>query len=286
MIRLCTDSAVPTLKSLVDSIKAQLPMPVPALQIPAILELPVPIYAGLSCYELELQQIIQALQSFQLSTTLLNIVKPLVAVVGGAIEDLLPKIPGLPFHLLDLIEMDGAALYAAVKQAIEEQQEALLALLPLPLFEGLSIPSIEIHTIVKMLKSYCMTLVLNLITGLVSKVTSILKITNSLALLNIPSLSEIKALILAAFPEYASWSELIRSGIEVADLFAALHLPVLPVLPIPLMSGFRSPEIEFNELLNVFYTEFIASQIAVVVEFVENTLGLLGFDFPTFCITL
>lgn len=286
MIHLCTNTPVPTLKGLIDSIKAQLPMPLPAFNIPAILGLPVPIYAGLSCYELEFQQIVQALQSFQLSTTLLNVVKPLLAVVGGAIEDLLPQIPGLPFNLLDLIEMDSAALYAAVKQAIEEQSEALLALLPLPLFDGLSIPSIEIHTIVKMLKSYCMTLVLNLITDLVSQVTDILELANSLALLQIPSLTEIKALILAAFPEYESWAALMRSGIDAADLFAALHLPVLPVLPTPLLSAFKSPEIEFNELLSVFYTEFIASQIAIVVDFVQSTLGMLGFDFPTFCITL
>lgn len=286
MIQLCTNTPIPTCHSLIESIRAQLPTQIPQFEIPDILGLPVPIYPDLSSFELEFQQIIQALQSFQLSTTLLNVVKPLVAFLGGALNDLLPKIPGLPFNLLDLVELDADVIYTAIKQAIEDQATDFLALLPLPLFDGLSIPSIEIHNIVKMIKSYAMTLVLDLVNDLVSQVTDILQISNGLALLQIPSLSQIKDLILAAFPDYANIRDLLQSGIDIKSLFSALNLPIIPVLPDPFLMGIKSPEIEFNELLTIFYTEFIASQISVVVDFVSDALGILGFEFPTICIML
>lgn len=286
MIQVCANTPIPTFQGLIDSIRAQLPSQLPQFEIPDILGLPVPIYPDLSVFELEFQQIIQALQSLQLSSTLLNVVKPLVEFLGGSLNDLLPKIPGLPFSLFDLVELDADVIYTAIRQAIENQTSEFLALLPLPLFDGLSIPSIETHNIVKMIKSYAMTLVLDLATDLVSQVTDILQISNGLALLQIPSLSQIKDLILAAFPEYGTIRDLLQSGIDIKSIFLALNLPIIPVLPDTLLTGIKSPEIEFNELLTIFYTEFIASQISVLVDFVNNALGIIGFEFPTICIIL
>ena len=108
-IQLCTNTPIPTFnqlyQSLLDAI-ANLPNPIESLSIPNIPPLRNPIFDGKRLLSLELSQIVQALQTWQLNLTIKAILDPLVAIIGGGIDDLLPKIPHLDLGLLDILSMN------------------------------------------------------------------------------------------------------------------------------------------------------------------------------------
>lgn len=286
-IQICTNTAVPTYNQLMDAIQAHLP--IVQINVPDILGLLNPIYDRFSNFSLEISQILQELQSFQLMNTLKAMIDPMLSVVGVAIDEFLPKLPVLDLTLVDLLTMSPVAIYQKVKDAIAEYGiEAFEAILPIPIFLTMSIPAIEIVTIVKMLKQYYLSMLVTKVEELVNQVTSILQIPGMPALPAIPTLADIKALALGLFPEATQLIDILKSGVSVASLFSMITIPGIPALslPDPLFPQLSSFDIEINEALVMLRAHMNTVTISSLVDFVEDKLSVLNIDFPTFCINI
>lgn len=285
-ITLCADSPIPTFNALYDALLASLPAELPSFNVPSLLALLNPIYDGFAHLPLELSQLIQELQNVQLNTTLMALIEPLVSFLGGALEDLLPKIPHTDLTLLDILSSQTDAIYTAVKVALE--QGFTFPFVPNPIFGSISIPAIEAVNTVKMVLRGYQTLLVTLLTDLIEQVTELLLLEGLPALPTIPSLSEVKALILAAFPNFDDIEAIFLSGVDISALFATLSLAAgLPplILPQPLFDGLSNFDIEFNEALSIFYSHAITAVMSVIVDFVQNILSMLSFNFPLLCIS-
>lgn len=287
MLTLCASSPLPTFQSLYDSVVSSLTFPPIAITIPSLPSLKVPIYAGFSNTNLEIVQLIQELQSFQLQTTLMALIQPLVDFLGGAVEDFLPKIPHTDLTLIDLLACNPSHIYDVIAAAIAEHGLGIFPFVPNPMFGSFLIPAIEAVNVVKMIVRGYYIAVLNVITSLISSVTDILVVAGLPTIPTIPTLSDITDALLAAFPQFNSLSELIQSGISVDAIFGTLSFSgFLPlVIPSPLIPNFSSFEMEFQEGLSILYGDFLTAPLAIIVDFVQDTLGALGFDFPTLCIS-
>lgn len=287
MITLCATSPLPTFKSLYDAVTEHLTFPPVSIVIPTLPTLKMPIYEGFSNTNMEIVQLIQGLQDFQLQTTLMALIQPLVSFVGGALEDFLPKIPHTNLTLVDLLAANPSVIYQEIMAAIAIYGVNIFPFVPNPMFSNLSLPSIEIVNIVKMVVRGYYVALLNTITSLISQVTDILQISNLGAIPTIPTLSEMLSTLLLAFPEFANINQLIQSGLSIDVLFAALSFNGFPplVLPVPLIPSFSSYEIEFQEALSIIYGDFLTIPLAIIVDFVQNALSMLGFSFPTLCIS-
>lgn len=286
-IQVCTNTAVPTYNQLLEAIQAHLP--IVQINVPDILGLLNPIYDRFSDFSLEISQILQELQSFQLMNTLKAMIDPMLSVVGLAVDEFLPKLPGLGLTLVDLLTMSPATIYQKVRDAIAEYGiEAFEAILPVPIFLTMSIPAIEIVTIVKMLKQYYITMVVTKVEVLVNQVTSILQIPGMPALPSIPTLADIKALAFGLFPDAEQLIDILKTGISVSSLFSMFSLPGIPVLnlPEPLFPKLSSFDIEINEALVMLRAHMNTVAITSLVSFVEEKLSILNIEFPTFCINI
>jgi len=287
MINLCAPSPLPTFQSLYDPVVSHLTFPPIAITIPTLPSLKEPIYSGFSNTNLEIVQLVQELQNFQLQTTLMALIQPLVSFLGGALEDFLPKIPHTDLTLIDLLACNPNQIYDAIEVAIDEHGLSAFPFVPNPMFGSFSAPAIEAVNVVKMIVRGYYVAILNVITTLISSVTDILEVAGLPTIPTIPTLSDITDALLAAFPQFNSLSELIQSGISVDDIFGALSFGGFPplVIPSPLIPNFSSFEMEFQEGLSILYGDFLTVPLAIIVDFVQDTLGALGFDFTTLCIS-
>lgn len=282
----CATSPVPTFNSLYQAIVNSLTFPPIQFNIPSLPTIPNPIYAGFNCANLEMIQLVQGLQQLQLMATLTAGLQPLISFLGGAIEDLLPKISGTDLNLISLLTMDASQIYAAIAQALANG--ITFPFVPKPLFNRLTIPAVEsVATVKAVVNGYFMQ-VMDLLTDLIGQITDQLELPVLPTLPQIPTLSEIQQALLAAFPEFDTLQALIQSGISVSQLFSALLFVGFPplTLPDPLIPSFSSFEIEFQEAITILHMELLSKPLTIIVDFLQNTLGQLGFEFPLLCVLI
>lgn len=284
-ITLCCDVPVPTFSALYQSLMDSLPDEIPELEIPSLPGLRNPIYDGFSHLGLELSQLVQELQQYQLSLTIFNVFKPLADFLGGALEDLLPKIPGTDLTLLDIIAMDTDRIYSAIQAAIDEGFK--FPMLPDPIFPDLSIPALDtVATVKAVLRDYPADL-LKKIKQLIDLVTGTLSISAVLEIPPLPTREDIIQAALLVFPDAENLVDLLSDDFGVQELFAAFTVPGFPplVLPNPLVIGFSSFSAELEEAMSIFQADALGALLQPIVDFCEDTLGALGFEFPKICIT-
>lgn len=283
-IRLCTDTPLPTFQALKESLAASIADGIPELTIPSLPGLLSPIYEGFSQIDLELSQLVQELQAFQINLTMFNIFKPLSEFLGGALEDILPKIPGTDLTLLDIINGDSAKVYQAVKQAIADGIE--LPMIPSPIFGDISIPGLEtVATVKALLRGYPPLLVAK-IKELIAQVTDQLEIPGLPEIPELPTRETIEAALLELFPEAERLADMLNDDFSVSALFSGLILPGIPplILPEPLVNGFSSFSVDFEEAMAIYMTNAASALIGPIVDFCNDALSSLGFEFPTICI--
>lgn len=284
-ITLCCDVPVPTFTALYQSLMKGISGDIPELTIPKLPGLRSPIFDGFSHPGLELSNLVQELQQFQLSLTLFNVFKPLADFLGGALEDLLPKIPGTDLTLLDIIAMDSSRIYAAVQAAIDDGFKFLM--LPNPIFPDLSIPALEtVATVKAIIRSYP-AMVVTKIKELVGLVTDALELPGLPSIPELPTRDAIVKAALEAFPEVEQIIDLLSDDFSVSDLFSAFALPGFPplILPKPLIPGMSAFSLEIEEAMSIFQADALGALVQPIVDFCEDTLGALGFEFPKICIT-
>lgn len=284
-ITLCCDSPLPTFSSLHASLMESLEgHGIPELTIPKLPGIRNPIYNGFSHPVLELSQLVQELQHYQVSLTMLNIFKPIADFLGGALEELLPKVPGTDLTLLDIIAMKTDRIYDAIQQAIENGFK--FPMLPDPIFPDLSIPALDtVATVKAVLRDYPASL-LKKIKQLIDIVTGQLALSAIFTIPPLPTRQDVELAILAAFPTFDRPLDILTEEFSVSKLFMAFTVPGFPplILPEPLVTGFSSFSLELDEAISIFQADALSSLLQPVIDFCQDTLGQLGFEFPTICI--
>lgn len=264
-MQICAISPLPTFESLWSSI-SDVDMD---FTIPSLPGIRTPIYDGYSNLKIELSQIIQELQQMQTLTTLSACLEPLASFLGGAIDDFMPKIPGTNISFTQILGGDPAALYAAIKQAILNGVH--FPFVPTPMFQKLSIPEIEVAETVKAVMKGYMQSAISVITDLISQVV------DQLELPGLPSLPVIPT-DLASLKQYV----LDTSGLpSLTDALAAGRFPVAQ-----LFARISNPEIEIQNQLSIYMNNLLMLPLQIIVDFINDTLSMLGATFPLICITL
>lgn len=313
-----------------------------SFQFPNIPGLPLPIFPDFSNYAMEISEMIESIQQFQLMTTIKAMAEPLVAIIGGQLKELLPKDPIFGLDILDIMDMSGGDLYQMVYskfqdlknqainladamieaaeavgeeaiaaaqekvsqiQAMYDQAKALVEgfmdklsmILPMPIFPDISALQMEAMEIVKAIKSFLLNGAVELVLGFINRVCGILELKTFLDMfpVKIPTIAEIKQMLwdtaLSMLPDSLPFADdiammkaLLENGISLDMLLAQLSIPGFPsiVLPNPLLPSFSSLAIEIQKACQILISDFIASMMKKLVDFVKSTLGMLGIQFP------
>lgn len=295
MINICIDSPVPNLVDLkrdflnqLESIKDSVPNfqdfieKLSGISLPNLLGLPDPLFLGYSNIIQELMEVIDAIKYQADTLTMMNIFKPLASVIGGALKDIIPKIPTLNFSIIDIVSGNIQGLYDAILSALK--QGVKLPYLPTNLFESFSNYTKEALLSLKIILVGYKGLLLDTMQGMIKKAMSILEISGSLPTLpKIPSIEELKQMVLAAFPDYESWYELI-TNVDVNKIISIFGLGAFLLPEINFIPNFSNIEKYLMESLNQISDHYSTLGLTMLVDFVESTLGMLGFSFPLFCI--
>ena len=294
---ICTNSPLPSIDSIVAGLKSKLTYPpvLPSLpKLPVLPSLPNPIYGSINKPNMELINIANELQSFQMQTTMMNMIKPMVSLLGISLDGFLPKIPGLGINLTTLLSMGSAqALFAAIKGAM--QRGFQFPGVPSPIFPTLKIPDMEVFHTMQLVVSNYMQTVTTAIIGLIGSVTRKLKIPDMPAMPSIPSPNDVIAL--ATQKMEAAKNAAIAKGLALSSinlnlpaLFASISfpgLPAMPVLPNPLVPHFSIPHVEFVQMLTSLMNSLTTGVLVPIMNFINNTLKrFIGFTFPTICIPI
>lgn len=302
MITICTNTPIPDLEDLreqvnksisdlveqfpnftdlLNQLKSLALEPVAAL-LPTIRNI---IYEGYSNITQEINEIIEGIKHYQDIISMGSIFSALASVIGGAIDDLVPKIPILDIPFTELLAMNADAIYEAVKQALLSGVQ--FPFIPLPIFEGFTNLTKELVHIVKSVIINYKNILIQAMQDMIKKVLDILEIAASIpALLTVPTAQEIIDLILSFFPDYKSIYEVIKNtGKSIYELLQMTGLPV-PNIKEVFINFYSNIAEEFSSRINQVI-DFISSlNIKTLIDFINNTLGQLGIEFPTFCFTL
>lgn len=297
MFEIVIDSPVPDLKGLREdfsrqlvSMKSEFPDTqdfvdaLGGIQIPNLLGLPKEIFSKYSNTVQEVMEIIDAIKYQADTLTMMNVFQPLVSVLGGSLESLLPKIPVLGISLIDIVGGRVQGLYDAVKLALQEGVK--LPFVPLKIFEGFSNFEKEALIALKMILVGYKEMLLNTMQSMISSAMSILKISGTLPILpEIPSIDQLKSLALNSFPEYDTWYNLVRN-LDPTSILSAIGFGMFVIPEINFLPNYSNYEQYLMESLNQIKDAISSIALRLLVNFVENTLGMLGFKFPTITIRI
>lgn len=302
MITICTNTPIPDLEDLreqvnksisdlveqfpnftdlLNQLKSLALEPVAAL-LPTIRNI---IYEGYSNITQEINEIIEGIKHYQDIISMGNIFSALAGVIGGAIDDLVPRIPILDIPFTEILTMNADTVYEAVKQALINGIQ--FPFIPLPIFEGFTNLAKELVHLVKSVIINYKNILIQTMQDMIKKVLDILEITASIpALLTVPTAQEIIDLILSFFPDYKSIYEVIKNtGKSIYELLQMTGLPI-PNMKDVFINFYSNISEEISSRINQVI-DFISSlNIKTLIDFIKNTLGQLGIEFPTFCFTL
>ena len=291
MFEIVIDSPVPDLKGLREdfsrqlvSMKSEFPDiqdfvdALGGIQIPNLLGLPKEIFSKYSNTVQEIMEIIDAIKYQADTLTMMNIFQPLASVIGGSLEDLLPKIPVLDISILDIVGGRIDALYGAVKAAMEKGLQ--LPFVPSKIFESFSNFEKEALVSLKMILVGYKELLINTMQSMISSAMSILEISGVIPVIPvIPSIEQLKNLVSSAFPEYESWYSLI-TNVDISQVLGVIGFSGFVIPEFDFIPNYSNYEQYFMETLNQIKDGITSMGLRVLVDFVESTLGKLGFSFP------
>jgi len=121
-------------------------------------------------------------------------------------------------------------------------------------------------------------ILLTVVTDLINKITDILELP-SLVIPTFPTLDDILALLPTAGSAESSYSLDDLLGLSIPGFSFKLELPS------PLVPNINIPAYDFLQGLRNLYSGLTTEVVAIVVDFVEDTLPL-NFSFPTFCLPI
>lgn len=293
MFYIYIDSPVPNLKTIKEDFLSQLNdvqdsalnfhefiESVIDIPIPALLGLPDPIFSGYSNILQELMEIIDAIKYQADTLTMMNIFKPLASLIGISLYDILPKIPVLGFSVIDILNGDIQPLYNAVINCLKNGIK--LPFLPTEMFENYSNFTKESLLALKMILVGYKEILIASMQDMIKDAMKILDISGAIpALPKVPTIDGLKQAVLDVFPEYNSWYEII-SNEDISKVIGVFGLDLF-ILPENLfIPNFSNYEQYLMECFNKIKDYYISMGLTLLVDFVESTLGVLDFVFPSF----
>jgi hypothetical protein len=285
-MRLCATIPIPDFNTLYNAALPAFKIP---FTVPTLPSLPNPIYGNLKIPNVELLQIIQELQSYQFMTTFMSFLTPLTSFLGLSLDAILPKIPGTDLTLLDLMALIPNKISTAIQQALAHFGPGIFPALPVPLYYAVNIPSIQVTTAVKMaIKGYMNTLIL-LVESLINKVIGKLHLPGLPTIPVVPTMDVIMGMILGSIPTFPTSITALLNKYSLNALLARVVIPgfpAFPALPEPLIPKLNMPEINLMEGINILYTNLLALPMTIMMDFCMRVLTMIGFSFPTICITI
>lgn len=292
MVSLCTNSPLPTFKSLYDSFEVNLTFPPQGFTFPALPTLPSPMFPSISVPNLEAIKTVAELQSQQIMGTAMAMIQPMIDLLGLDLGAILPKIPYIDVSLTDLLAGDPSVLFQKIKdRLLTGLPNPAWPFIPTPFYFELSMPDISVAQIAGNLVKDYMKVITGFIEGLVGQVTSFLEIAGMPALPTFPSFEDIEGLILGKVSGATNFLDAIKNeiGLSVSELFDITipGFPALPALPSPLVPSIGIPEFDFQESMGILMNHLNTTGLQLVMNFIDSTLGaFLSFSFPTMCINL
>lgn len=302
MLEICTNSPLPELEDLrkefnkyIKSLTDQFPnfseliaylrkfdLRALAKILPTVLD---DIYAGYSNITEEIGELLEGIKTYQDIITMNGIFQPIVDLLGGVIDDFVPPIPVINIPFTVLLRMDAEKIYEAVKAAMQLGIE--FPDVPKPIYIGLENKSKELVFTVKAIIVNYKKVLIETMQEMIKSALEKLEISAILPLLvDVPSIQDVIDLILSFFPEYQTIYEImINTGKTIEDLLkmTGLMLPTFEPVMIPFFSNFAIEIVERIKQVIDFITSF---NILKLLNFCVDTLGQLGFEFPTFCFTI
>ena len=299
LFKLCTDSPIPDLEDLKKQVNDQIENIqeeyedfkefinnlADSVEKPILPTLGEVVYEGYSNILEEINEFIESLKNYQDMLSQFNIIKVLADVIGGIIEDFIPLIPILNISLIDILKDGVSGMYATIKQMILDAIK--IPFIPLPLYETIRNITKEAVTSVKMILVAYKQMLVNTIKEMISQVLDVLEIVAIIpTLFTVPTVEDLKKLLFVLFPDVKSVYELIQKY-DMKTIMEAIK-NILP-FPIPEFSDpptkfFSSLEEELNNKLNQI-SDFISSlNMKMLIDFIKDTLIMLGIEFPTICI--
>ena len=254
------------------------------IELPKLMGLPDPIFAGYSNIPQELMEVVDAIK-YQVDTiTMMNVFTPLVAVIGGSLSDFLPKIPVLDVSIIDIVNGQIGSLHTAIVEALKKGIK--LPFLPTELFQSYSNYAKEAMVALKMILVGYKEMLLSTMQSMIKSAMSILKVSGVIPPLPvIPTIDQLKQTALEAYPEYNSWYEL-TTNVDVSDIIGSFGLGAFVIPEIDFIPNYSNYEVYLMDSLNQIKDQFTTMGLSILVDFVESTLGVLGFSFPSITIQI
>ncbi len=275
MKTICATSPLPSFTSLSDAFKELATLPNLADILPDF-----PTFGKLSLGAIDNPEIflthwLQAFQQGALLAVINLVIKPISKILGGDIDDLLPKVPGLEIGFTKFLTITSAELYAAIKTAINNQVQIIINLIPDPIISGFDSPDLNLPEIAKSLLASFVTKIISKLVDLIDKVTKILEVAGMPDLPEIPTQEQLTQMLRAYLAEF---------GGTINDAIKKL-IPILPspLLPDPLMLSTSSIEFEFRQAIQILMNEFMTLPLKIITDFITKILGV---KFPVLCISI
>jgi hypothetical protein len=273
--RVCVTVPIPSFQSLYAAIRDALP-DIHSFELPPLIApiLPNPIYPGFSIPSMEIMESIKGLQTFQLLTVIKIITKPVVDILGLAL-DFLGTIPGTAIGIVELLAGDAAALYQSIAAAIQQGASFPIAL-PSPLFSDVSMPAVEIPKMAIVIITGFITTALQKLFDLCSMILDFARHVIDDMHLNI-ALPELPTL-----PSIPSWD-------DVKNLFSSLgenqHWPtipgfpagiVTPSIPDPIIPHIQSPSISIVDKIGIMFSNMSSFILQLLMDFLKKLEEKVG----------
>lgn len=209
----------------------------------------------------------------QLMTSAFQMIKPIVEYLGLAM-DLIPKIPVLNMSITDLLAASGDELVAKLKGLVPN------------LYWSINIPDVSIVQYLKQLTSNYLAALSMFLQSIIKQVTDKIKIPGMPALPSIPTMEDVKNMLIAQIPPPI----MNLKDIDLNALIAGISIPGLPFdfsLPVPFIPTFQIPEIDFNEMLANLYSSIVMIPLETMKKFILDKLGsVIQLELPTLVLVL
>lgn len=295
MFTIYIDSPVPSVKDIKEDFLNQLKTiqdEIPNFQdfideisstsFPSVLGLPEPMFSGYTNTLQELMEVTDAVKYQADTLTMMNLFNPLASVIGSSLEDILPKIPVLDTSIVDIVSGNTQELYDAITDYLQDGIE--LPYLPSEMFETFSNTAKEALLSLKIILVGYKELLLTTMQDMIKEVMKILGISGVIPTLPIiPTIDQLKQTVLVAFPDYASWSELITNA-DVSDIIGIFGLNSSILSESSFIPNYSNYEQYILESFNQIKDYYSSLGLKMLVDFAEKNLGVLGFKFPSFYI--
>ena len=299
-MKICAKVPIPDFNTLYNAALPAFKIP---FKVPLLPSLPSPIYANIKIPQYELLQIIQELQSYQFMTTFMAILTPIKKFLGLSLSAILPKIPGTDLTLIDLLALTPTKIYKAIKTALLKFGPTIFPVVPIPIYYAVDVPAFQIITTIKAaIKGYMNTLI-TFIADLIGEVIKKLNIPHMPglpALPVIPTMAVIMQMILKQLPQIPGLPQVppiltvpslttMLNKFSLNALLARVVIPGFPAFPAlldPLIPNLKMPELTLMEGINMLYAHLLSIPMTIIMNFCIKTLSMLGFKFPTICITI